>query len=68
MVKIPSALVSVITGGVLPEYPCEGVVDGHLNRFSLGGPPLFDGGRIELLKFRDSPSQAFNALFDPSSC
>jgi hypothetical protein len=35
MVKISSAQVSVITGGVLPEYPCERVVDGRLDRNPL---------------------------------
>jgi hypothetical protein len=29
MVKISSAQVSVLTGGVFPEYPCERVVDGR---------------------------------------
>jgi hypothetical protein len=35
MVEISSAQVSVITGGVLPEYPCERVVDGRLDRNPL---------------------------------
>ena len=35
MVKISSAQVSVITGGVLPEYPCERVADGRLDRNPL---------------------------------
>ena len=35
MVKISSAQVSVITGGVLPEYFCERVGDGRLDRNPL---------------------------------
>ena len=35
MVKISSAQVSVITGGVLPEYRRERVVDGRLDRNPL---------------------------------